>query len=219
MASYSRAGRRDRLTNVEVEVSERELREKVAAKKAEDERKRKQLLEWKTEKEVQKEKDRQKEARKAAREKERERMREKEKRERNASMLRDYQKKKKLEAELAKLQERAERQSRQRRKVRNEDLLYLWERDKIFLQQRKELCMRDQQEMKEIEERKKKIASTFQVHAERNPKRLLEPTMAQIHRGATPRDKENPLKQMNYIRNVTHLGVPAWRVNLPRGLG
>ena len=114
-------------------------------------------------------------ARKAARQKERERAKEREKRQQAASMLREYQKKKKLEAELAKLQE--------------------------------------------VEQRKKKIASTFQVHAERNPGRLLQSTMSQIHRGATPRDSENSNNQVNYIRNVTHLAVPAWRSNLPRGLG
>ena len=158
-------------------------------------------------------------ARKAARQKERERAKEREKRQQAASMLREYQKKKKLEAELAKLQERAERKYRERRKVTSEDLLHLWERDKIFLQQRKDLCMREELERREVEQRKKKIASTFQVHAERNPGRLLQSTMSQIHRGATPRDFENSNNQVNYIRNVTHLAVPAWRSNLPRGLG
>ena len=158
-------------------------------------------------------------ARKAARQKERERAKESEKKQQAASMLREYQKKKKLEAELAKLQERAERKYRERRKVTSEDLLHLWERDKIFLQQRKDLCMREELERREVEQRKKKIASPFQVRAERNPGRLLQSTMSQIHRGATSRDSENSNNQVNYIRNVTHLAVPAWRSNLPRGLG
>ena len=193
--------------------------EKLEAKRAEEERKRAQLAQWKTEKEVQREENRHMKARKAARQKERERAKEREKRQQAASMLREYQKKKKLEAELAKLQERAERKYRERRKVTSEDLLHLWERDKIFLQQRKDLCMREELERREVEQRKTKIASTFQVHAERNPGRLLQSTMSQIHRGATTRDSENSNNQVIYIRNVTHLAVPAWRSNLPRGLG
>ena len=101
------------------------------------------------------------------------------------------------------------------------DLLHLWQRDKVFLQQRRDLCMREELERKEVEERQRKImaASAFQVSAERDPGRLLQATEALLHRGATAREKENQLKQANYIRNVSHLKVPTWRTNLPRGLG
>ena len=210
--------RRDEFTNQEVEVSERELREKVAAKRADDERKRKQLAEWKAEKELQKEEERQRRERVASREKERKRAEEREKRESAAALLREYQKKKRLEKELAKLKERAESRHSHRRKVTAVDLVQLWERDRIFLQQRKDLCMREELERREIEERKKRIASTFQVHAERNPQRLLQATEAHLHRGATAREPESTLKQANYIRNVSHLKVPTWRSNLPRGV-
>ena len=77
--------RRDEFTNQEVEVSERELREKVAAKRADDERKRKQLAEWKAEKELQKEEERQRRERVASREKERKRAEEREERVRGCS--------------------------------------------------------------------------------------------------------------------------------------
>ena len=110
--------RRDEFTNQEVEVSERELREKVAAKRADDERKRKQLAEWKAEKELQKEEERQRRERVASREKERKRAEEREKRESAAALLREYQKKKRLEKELAKLKERAESRRSHRRRCR-----------------------------------------------------------------------------------------------------
>ncbi|QDZ18586.1 hypothetical protein HOP50_02g10900 [Chloropicon primus] len=210
--------RKNDFTNTEVEVSQRELQEKLAAKRADDERKRKELAQWKTEKKVQKEEERRRKERQAARSKEREKIREKVKREQAASMLREYQKKKRIEAELIKLQERAEREHKEKKKVSNEDLRYLWERDKIFLQQRKDLCMREELERREIEERKKKIASTFQVHAERNPARLLKPTASQSHR-KTASGGPSDSGSVNYIRNVTHLGVPSWRTNLPRGYG
>ena len=213
--------RAEEFKNLEVDASEKELRQMLAAKKAEDERKRKELAEWKTEKKLQEEQERRRQARAQARQKERKEAEAREKRESAAAKLREYQKKKRLEMELMKLKERAERQEKQRKKVTSVDLIHLWERDKIFLQQRKDLCMREELERREVEDRKKKIvsASAFQVQAERDPQRLLQATEALLHRGATPREKKVGLKQDNYIRNVTHLAVPSWRQNLPRGFG
>ena len=156
-------------------------------------------------------------ARKAARQKERERAKEREKRQQAASMLREYQKKKKLEAELAKLQERAERKYRERRKVTSEDLLHLWERDKIFLQQRKDLCMREELERREVDRGRRRSPPPFRCTPRgiRGDSPVDDVPNSQGPHQGTPRTATTG--ELHQER--THLAVPAWRSNLPRGLG
>ena len=204
--------RTEELESEEVAKSVEAMRREAQARQEEEEEKRRQVQRWRAEKEVEEERRRQARQKTEARARARAAADKKKKREDATRKLHEYQKRKRIEAEMKKAKERMDKENRKPKTVSAEDLRYLWERDKMLVKQRQGLRMRQELERKELEARQKRIAASLQVVAPRDPARLLRTTES-----LRAIEREGPdayFKEANYINRVMRRACPTWRADL-----